>query len=175
MPLLPPRKILFEQCVVKHADALFRVAYRLTGCRDAASELVQETYMAAWKNLDSLKDPEKLKGWMFSILRNQFHKNLRNRPIQHALLESDAILSPDSLSPNTEDDGRQKQIQTALQQLPEKQKMPLLLVTMEGMSIDDAAEILQIPRGTVLSRLHRAKQKLKSMIQRQRDPLGKSE
>lgn len=175
MPLHPPRQQLFEQCVAEHADAMFRVAYRLTGCRDSGSELVQETFLAAWKSLDSLNDPEKLKSWMFSILRNQFHKNLRKKKIKQTILDSDSILAPDPTSVDQQRLDTTEQIQSAVQQLSDEHKMPLLLVTMEGLSVNEAAEILQIPRGTVLSRIHRAKQKLKTMIERQSDAIGFTE
>ena len=151
----------FQQCVDDHADAAFRVAFRLLGNRDRAEELVQETYVQAWRSLNSLKDPQKIRSWLFAILRNQYAKSLRsNRPVFP--LESEPIQQAER-SPDVEE--AQELVQQAIQQLDEEHRLPLLLVAMEGMSAEDAGETLGIPRGTVLSRLHRARQKLKMILE----------
>ena len=67
----------FEECVSTCAESMYRVAFRLTGNQTLASELVQETYLNAWKSLDSLKDNNRMRSWMFSILRYQYTKLLR--------------------------------------------------------------------------------------------------
>ncbi len=165
MPIDEPLRRLFESAVDEYADSMYRVAYRLTGCRDAAGELVQETYMQAWRNLTTLSDRSKIRGWMFAILRNQFSKqrqrSQRYRPLTEPLASE--LVRADRQTPTDQ----QEMVQSAISQLDDDHKLPVLLVSMEQMSVDSAAEVLGIPRGTVLSRLHRARQKLKDILERQ--------
>lgn len=156
----------FEQCIEQCADSLFRVAFRLTSNRTLASELVQETYLNAWKNIHSLKDKTKLRSWVFSILRNQYTKILR--------AEKKAATTHDSLeqfvaneNTSSQRDEAVDRVQSAIGQLDDNHKLPILLVSMEGLSVDEAATILDLPRGTVLSRLHRGRQKLKAILSRE--------
>lgn len=157
----------FEECVETCADSLFRVAYRLTGNRTLASELVQETYLSAWKSIHSLKDPERMRAWMFSILRNQYTKLLRKekREKQNAFIVEHIHEVSKLETPRDETTDR---VQAALAMLDEKHKVPVLLVSLEGLSVDEAAKVLDVPRGTVLSRLHRGRQKLKEILSRDR-------
>ena len=151
----------FEQCVREHADSLYRTAYRLMGREELASELVQETYCQAWKNLSQLKSPAKMKSWVFTILRFQYTKFLTREKRQHRQsleVADEPYVSNPAGTVHTDD------IQEALKSLDENSRLPLLLVTMEGFSVQEAAKILEIPRGTVLSRIHRAKQKLKQRL-----------
>lgn len=152
----------YEDCVELCADSLYRVAYRLTGNPTLANELVQETYLNAWKNLNSLSDPQKMRSWMFSILRNQYTKLIRKES-RAASTSEQALEAPARPEPDT---AISETIQSAIAQLDPKHRMPVLLVSMEGLSVDEAATVLEIPRGTVLSRLHRGRQKLKELLVR---------
>lgn len=156
------RRRLYEQCVEEHSASLFRVAFRLTGSPDRANELVQETFLCAWKDLPKLKDESKIRGWMFSILRNQNSKLFRKRFRENEL--TDSMLENLAEQPAGREPDFQRQFQEAVGRLDEDHKLPLLLVAMEGLSVDVAAETLGIPRGTVLSRLHRGRQKLKAIL-----------
>ncbi len=156
-------KRLFEQCVEQHADSMYRVAFRLTGCRELASELVQDTYLNAWKNIGSLNDVDKMKSWMFAIMRNQYTKLLRQLPKSRQMTE--LVIENLGVPAETNDyQSDQQLVQAALQQLNDDHKLPLLLVSMEGMTVDQAATVLELPRGTILSRLHRGRKKLKSIL-----------
>jgi len=158
------RRELFEQCIETCADSMYRVAYRLTGDSTLATDLVQETSLAAWKSLDSLRDPARIRSWMFSILRNQYSKLVRQEKRTPTAIETIEDM-PENESQDKQE--LQQTVQLSISQLPEKHRMPLLLVSMEGFSVDEAAEILQIPRGTVLSRLSRARDKLKLILKQQ--------
>ncbi len=166
----PEARRQFEECVDRCADSLFRVAYRLTGNRTLASELVQETYLSAWQSIDSLKDPDRIRPWMFSILRNQYtkllHKEKRHVPTTHDL--------SDGSTPEPTDGDAVDRMQAALSVLDEKHKLPLLLVAIEGMTVEEAARVLDTPRGTVLSRLHRGRQKLKEILSRDKTRTSQS-
>ncbi len=156
-----PRK-LFEACVESCADSMYRVAWRLTGNSSAAEDLVQESYSQAWQKIDSLRDHSKMRSWMFAILRNQYLKAIRKkRPV--ASPEVDLIV--DRRCDKTEEYENADIVQRALEELDENQRLPILLVSMEGMSVDEASEILDIPRGTVLSRMHRGRKRLKEIIE----------
>ena len=157
-------KRLFEQCVDEHADSLYRVAFRLMGSRELAEELVQETYLNAWRNISSLRDSKKLKSWMFAVLRNQYGKLVRRVTKNRR----QSVQNIDELAAPSDDSNALAQfaLRSALQELNDDHKLPLLLVAMEGMTAQQAAEILEIPRGTVLSRLHRGREKLKEILNR---------
>lgn len=153
---------VFEDCVEACADSLYRVAFRLTSNKTLASELVQETYLNAWQNLGSLQDPKKMRSWIFAILRNQYSKLIRKEsraPVTSRLAEP-VVTGPEQ---------REEQaglVQSAIDELDDKHKLPILLVSMEGLSVEEAAGILDLPRGTVLSRLSRGREKLKQILLR---------
>ena len=152
----------FEECVQQCADSLYRVAYRLTGNRTLALELVQETYLNAWKSLPNLKDSNKMRSWLFAIMRNQFSKLLHKEKRNAQTIEQiDSISAPPESDNDTTD-----RVQTALQSLDDIHRLPVPLVSLEGMSVEEAAGILDVPRGTVLSRLHRGRSKLKEILSR---------
>lgn len=154
---------LFEECVESCADSLYRVAFRLTSNRTLASELVQETYLNAWQNLGTLRHPERMRSWMFTILRNQYSKLIRKETKSPS---TNIDTEPVAAGPEPGSD-HSDAVQSAIQQLDENHKLPILLVSMEGMSVDEAAGILELPRGTVLSRLSRGREKLKQILIRE--------
>jgi RNA polymerase sigma-70 factor, ECF subfamily len=158
---------LFELAVDENADAMFRVAYRLTGERDWATELVQETYLQAWQGLESLREPSRLQSWMFGILHRQYLKQLRRKTrLKFSTFDEGntaEVVTGDAESVVLD---RRERVQQAIQQLSDDHRLPILLVSMEGVSVEQAAEILEWPRGTVLSRLHRGRQRLKEILER---------
>lgn len=167
MPEPPDSRKLFEQAVESHAESMYRVAWRLTGNANAADDLVQETFSQAWQKIDSLKDATKIRSWMFAILRNQNLKAIRRK---NPAASPDVDLVTDHRSGEADNADRADRIdlvQQAVEQLEEDQRMPILLVSMEGLSVEEAAEILGIPRGTVLSRMHRGRKRLKEIIQKE--------
>jgi len=142
---------------------MYRVAWRLTGNSGTAEDLVQETFVQAWQKIDSLRDVTKMRSWMFAILRNQNLKAIRKkRP----------TASPDveSVIDHRGDESQQQEksdiVQAAIEELDEDQRMPILLVSMEGLSVEEASEILGVPKGTVLSRMHRGRKRLKEILSR---------
>lgn len=164
MPDDPDPRELFESCVETCADSIYRVAWRLTGNATRAEDLVQETYSQAWQKIDSLRDPSKMRSWLFAILRNQNLKAIRKKkPV--ASPDVDAIV--DHRVDQLEENETVDIVQRALEQLDEDQRLPIFLVSMEGMSVDEASEILDVPRGTVLSRMHRGRKRLKEMIEKE--------
>lgn len=145
-----------------HADSMYRVAFRLTGDRERADEIVQETFIGAWKGIRGLKEPDKIKNWLFGILRNQFYQSIQRNK---RMLKTEALQDP--VAPDLNPTDLQEQVQLALAELDEEQRLPILLVSMEGWSTEEAAEMLGIAKGTVLSRLHRGRQRLKEILTRE--------
>jgi RNA polymerase sigma-70 factor (ECF subfamily) len=153
---------LLEAAIEAHADSMYRVAFRLTGDRERAEEIVQETFIGAWKGIRGLKEPDKIKSWLFGILRNQFHQSIERK---QRILRTEPLQDTVASDWNTTD--LQEQVQHALAELDEDHRLPILIVSMEGWSIEEAAEMLGIPKGTVLSRLHRGRQRLKEILTRE--------
>ncbi len=172
------RQRQFEGCVDQFHAGLYRVAFRLTGRQAVAVELVQETYLQAWKGLASLRDPEKMRAWLFAILRRQYLKLMR-RPgmilaTDMSIVENGADADAGQWLENlgtvpSEVTNRERRdlIQWALDQLDEKYRFPVLLQLMEGLSVEEISTALELPAGTVLSQLSRGKQKLREVLERQ--------
>jgi RNA polymerase sigma-70 factor, ECF subfamily len=161
---MPPNdqdRLTFEAAVEAFSESLYRVAFRLTGNHHTANELVQETYLGAWKNIAQLKDHTKLRGWLFAILRNQFSKICQRKKVNTSELgEIDAI---PMTHPHSAD--LQETVNEAIQKLDDDLRLPILLVTMEGWSVAETADMLGIPVGTVLSRLHRGRDRLRHYLE----------
>ena len=165
----------FWQLAERHAKLLYNVALRYAGSRYDAEDLVQETFLIAFKQFEALRDERKFKGWLFAILRNTYLKNIRQDSRRKESEYEDGIDYIRALEDTVEhsDAARiyeqkveSKQIQHLLDELPEKHKSPLLLYYMAEMSYQEIAQALDLPIGTVMSRLSRAKQMLKKKILR---------
>ena len=98
----------FEAAVDQFADSMYRVAFRLTGNRELANELVQESYYQAWRSLGSLKDIQKMRSWMFAILRNQYTKQLRSESGWQSMTQGLADRFLGSADGSSEDNLRDK-------------------------------------------------------------------
>lgn len=156
-------KSLFEKLVRDHSKSLYGFAYRLCGSHDTAQDLVQETYYEAWKSIGALKEPAAAKSWIFTILRRRFSRWLRDKrrhPVE--LAEPQVLQEEVDLSPvNFDNDDV---LQRALDSLNPDYKIVFLLVFLKGWSCREAAQHLDIPLGTVLSRIHRTRNYLKAFL-----------
>jgi RNA polymerase sigma-70 factor (ECF subfamily) len=140
---------------------LRRYARALAGDRAAADDLVQDTLERAWAKLHLYRRGTDLRAWMFTVMHNVFVNQLRaSRP--GAQLEDDM---PELSRPARETESLElRDLDRAIRRLPPEQREVLLLVVLEDMSYDEAARTLGIPIGTVMSRLARAREKLRSML-----------
>lgn len=166
---------LFWELAEEHTKFMFNLALRYTGSSYDAEDLVQETYFIAFKQFDQLRDERKFKSWLFTILRNTYLKNIRKDGRSKETEYDDGIDSVVALenmveqievAKSYEEKVESDQIQHLLDELPEKHKSPLLLFYMTEMSYQDIAESLDLPIGTVMSRLSRSKQILKKKLMR---------
>ena len=174
----------FSQMVKVEMDALYGVALRLTGNSANAEDLVAETVIRAWSCIDRLEDRSKWRSWVFRILRNEFISNYRKqsiRPVETSYDEqpggeADSITSllmeqPDEFlnwwaCPEREyiNGLLGDQIRVAISQLPDVFRMTIILINVEGLSYDETAIVLGVPRGTVRSRMKRGRTLLQKAL-----------
>jgi len=164
----PPRRgtdrARYESWVHEYADDLHRLAYRLCGDAATAEELVQETFYHAWKDMRKLRSAEKARPWLLQILRHRYAHWIRDtqrRPPSTESPDTGVTDTPGPADQVTERDA----LQVALNTLEDRFKLPLLLVFLGGMTCQQAAEHLDLPLGTVLSRIHRGRQHLRRAIE----------
>jgi RNA polymerase sigma-70 factor (ECF subfamily) len=142
---------------------LYRYAYRLSGSAADAEDLTQETFCTAQLKMSQLRDPARAKSWLFSILRNAYLHRLRADKHQHFVpVESlnDLAEAPADPLPPVEPE----RLQQALNELPEVFRTPIILYYFEEFSYRDIAEQMDLPIGTVMSRLARAKAHLRCRL-----------
>jgi RNA polymerase sigma-70 factor (ECF subfamily) len=147
--------------IVELIPRLRRYARALAGERAAADDLVQDTLERAWSKLHLYRRGTDLRAWLFTVMHNVYVNQLRAaRPT--APLDEDM---PELALPVRETDMLAlRDLNAAIRRLPAEQREVLLLVALEEMSYDEAATVLGIPIGTVMSRLARAREKLRAMI-----------
>lgn len=151
------------QLVENHHATIYAYAYRLCGRSEDAEDLAQQTFLIAQQKLNQLRDQEKALSWLCQILRSVFLRTrTRKRPFREADLDSEIIESV----PNLEIDDLVDldQIQSALDRVSDSYRTILLMFYFEGLSYKQIAEELQIPAGTVMSRLARAKATLRAKM-----------
>jgi RNA polymerase sigma-70 factor (ECF subfamily) len=160
----PDERDNFREFLLPHFQVIYMSALRLSGNEADAEDLVQETFYSGIKKFHQIKDREKTKYWLFSIMRNLFlkevHKKKNRSEIQFDLvcgrLHDNKNLERDLLI----DEVRGK-IQEVLEALNERLKIPITLFYFEGKSYKEISETLNVPIGTVMSRIARAKVHLK--------------
>ena len=141
---------------------LRRYARALTGARDAADDLVQDTLERAWTKLHLWRGGSDLRAWLFTIMHNVHVNQVRSR--RAAMLPLDEEMADAPVRAVQSDLLEVRDIDTALQRLPLEQRQVLLLVALEHMSYQEAADALAIPIGTVMSRLSRGRERLRSLL-----------
>jgi RNA polymerase sigma factor (sigma-70 family) len=149
------------ESMVELIPRLRRYARALAGDRAAADDLVQDTLERAWAKLHLYRRGTDLRAWLFTVMHNVYVNQLRAaRPV--AQLDEEM---PELSQPARQSDGLElRDLDLAIRRLPPEQREVLLLVVLEDMSYEAAAGTLGIPIGTVMSRLARAREKLRSML-----------
>jgi RNA polymerase sigma-70 factor, ECF subfamily len=171
---MPPDPQAKRDCSsgIEHVDGLYGYALVLTQNRTDAEDLVQETYVRAIRAIGRLRDDSNVKGWLFTILRNIWLNEVRQRRKAPEILDvetdertstlvDESIESPhDVYVANLE----RHHVRTAIQQLPEEARQVILLREWGGLSYQEIATVLDCPVGTVMSRLARARAKLRDLL-----------
>jgi RNA polymerase sigma-70 factor (ECF subfamily) len=151
------------QLVVQHYQAVYGYAYRLSGSVPDAEDLTQQVFLIAQQKLAQLQRVESAQAWLYAILRNCFLKACqRRRPVPVSSLQLDIETIPADIARDQGiDRGR---LQEGIDQLPPPFRVVLLMFYFEGCSYRQIAEQLDVPIGTVMSRLARAKRYLRSRL-----------
>lgn len=169
-------RVRFEEEALALADQVYRVARRLVGSREEAEDLVQETYARAFRSWSSYTPGTNLRAWLLRILTNlnlDRGRKIQRTPDVQPLEEGDYYLAnkvAESQGEQALDQDKvverlsQDSIVTALSSLPHDFRDVVVLVDIGDFSYADAAQILDIPMGTVMSRLHRGRRLLKQQL-----------
>lgn len=150
--------------------SLRRYARALVGEPAAADDLVQDTLERAWTNAGRFRPDGDLRAWLFSIMHNLRIDGLRRA--QPETLPIEELVTEPPQRAEQEDGLALRDLDAALACLPEEQRAVLLLVALEGLRYEEVAQVLRIPVGTVMSRLSRARERLRASLSEQDTPLS---
>jgi RNA polymerase sigma-70 factor (ECF subfamily) len=172
---------IFEEEFMPQIDALYTFAYHLTYNEEDANDLVQETYMKAYRFIDKYKEGTNAKAWLFKILKNAFINQYRRKSKQPTKVDYEDIAGYQEGDDDTSyADLREEMFQSmmgdevtnAINALPVDFRVVILLCDIEGFTYEEISKILDIPIGTVRSRLHRARNMLKDKLRTYARSLG---
>lgn len=159
---LPGSQREVQRLVDDHYQALYRYAYRLSGCAADAEDLTQEAFCKAQRCFAQLRDAGRAKAWLFRILRNAYLQRVRDDRLPAVSLDVLGDLAEPPAEPLPPVDP--ERLQQALDELPEVFRTPILLYYFDDFSYRDIAEQMDLPLGTVMSRLARAKAHLRARL-----------
>ena len=169
----------FTNDAMQYAPQLFATALRMTRNRSDAEDLVQETFLKGWRAFDSYQQGTNLRAWLFCIMTNTFinkYNSQQRRPQETELDEVEELFlfrrmgafDQSKMSQSAEDQMLElftdDEVKNAIESLPETFRIPVLLSDVEGFSYKEIAEMLEVPIGTVMSRLHRGRKAMQKML-----------
>ena len=169
----------FTNDAMQHAPQLFSTAMRMTRNRSDAEDLVQETFIKAWRSFATYQQGTNLRAWLFRIMTNTYINKYNAQQRKPAETELDDVeelflykrlgaVDQSQLSQSAEDQMlslfTDDEVKKALEELPDQFRIPVLMSDVEGFSYKEIAEILEIPLGTVMSRLHRGRKSMQKML-----------
>lgn len=166
---------VFDGEFMPHIDSMYNFAYRLTFDEDEAKDLVQDTYLKAFRFINSFQEGTNAKAWLYRILKNSFINDYRKKSKQPTKVDYQEVEqfynSEDTPSTATVDlrmettkDMIGDEISNALNSLAIDFRTVIILCDLEGFTYEEMAKILDIPIGTVRSRLHRARNLLREKL-----------
>ncbi|MCQ9208581.1 MAG: sigma-70 family RNA polymerase sigma factor [Omnitrophica bacterium] len=156
----------FEEEIIKHMDSLYNLAFRMTQNRHNAEDLVQETTLRAYRFFYKFKAGTNFKAWIMTILRNVYINEYRKKSKEPTEVEFEDVENFISLPEITgvQEEIFSETIKASIEKLPEEVRTTLTLFYVEGFSYKEIARIMDVPIGTVMSRLHKARQILKKQL-----------
>jgi RNA polymerase sigma-70 factor (ECF subfamily) len=172
----PALRERFEREVLPLLPSLYSAALRMTRNPTDAEDLVQETYLRAYRGFSGFEEGTNLRAWMYRILTNTFINSYRKKQREPVTVQEDDLdewylydkLGESGVEPSAEAEVIRsmpdEDVQKALEALPEGFRLAVLLADVEGFSYKEIAEILGIPIGTVMSRLHRGRRALEKAL-----------
>jgi RNA polymerase sigma-70 factor (ECF subfamily) len=169
----------FTSDAMQYAPQLFSTALRMTRNRSDAEDLVQETYIKGWRSFHTFQEGTNLRAWLFRIMTNTYINKYNAQKRKGTEVELDDVeelflykrlgsIDQSQLSSSAEDQMldlfTDDEVKGALESLPEDFRIPVLLSDVDGFSYKEIAEMLEIPMGTVMSRLHRGRKAMQKML-----------
>ncbi len=159
----------FPRQALEHLDALYNFAIYLTRNPPEADDLVQETYLRAFRFAHRFQTGTHLRAWLFQILRNTFLTFYRLREREAAIADDgvpdwDVPMFHDAPEDSASAMDAHTDLERALSRLPEEFRTVLLLAEVEGMPLEEVARVMSCPVGTVKSRIFRAKERLRGLL-----------
>jgi RNA polymerase sigma-70 factor (ECF subfamily) len=159
----------FEVLVRRHQKAIFNLVYRLLGNYDEAAEVSQDVFLSAFKSIHQFRGEANFSTWLYRIGLNHAstrRKSLNSAQRRQLSLDGTEVIANSTVDPakNLEDKEIQQRVQQALNSLDAEDARIILLRDLQDIPYDEVAEILDLPVGTVKSRLHRARQALKTSL-----------
>ena len=169
----------FTANAMQYAPQLFSTALRMTRNRSDAEDLVQETYIKGWRSFHTFQEGTNLRAWLFRIMTNTYINKYNVQKRKGTEVELDDIeelflykrlgsIDQSQLSSSAEDQMLElftdDEVKNAIESLPEDFRIPVLLSDVDGFSYKEISEMLEIPMGTVMSRLHRGRKAMQKML-----------
>jgi RNA polymerase sigma-70 factor (ECF subfamily) len=166
----------FEVEAMPYLDGMYAAAYRLTRNAADAEDLIQETFLRAYRGFHQFEPGTNLKAWLYRILMNTFINMYRKKQREPQTISEDEVedwylyskIVGGGAEPSAETEVLEKlpdeDVQEALLSLPEQFRTAVLLADVEGFSYKEIAEIMEVPIGTVMSRLHRGRKALEKRL-----------
>jgi RNA polymerase sigma-70 factor (ECF subfamily) len=165
----------FNSETLPFRDQLFKTALRLTRSVEESEDLLQETYLKAFRHYHQFTEGTNLKAWLFRILKNSFINGYRRTKSRPQLLDFDELRDSgdgfEDIGPSTPDpeldllhDELDHDIHDALMALPHHYRMAVLMVDLQGLSYQEVADALEVPIGTIMSRLYRGRKKIEATL-----------
>jgi RNA polymerase sigma-70 factor (ECF subfamily) len=165
----------FSSGQLPYRDQLFKTALRLTRSIEESEDLLQETYLKAYRHYHQFSEGTNLKAWLFRILKNSFINGYRKKKNRPQLLDFDELRDSgdgfDDVFPTTRDPEEEylgqeldTEIRDALMALPHHYRMVILMVDLQGLSYQEVADALEVPIGTIMSRLYRGRKKIERTL-----------
>ena len=169
----------FTTDAMQYAPQLFSTALRMTRSRSDAEDLVQETYIKGWRSFHTFQEGTNLRAWLFRIMTNTYINKYNAKKRKGTEVELDDVeelflykrlgsIDQSQLSSSAEDQMLElftdDEVKNALEELPEDFRIPVLLSDVDGFSYKEISEMLEIPIGTVMSRLHRGRKAMQKML-----------
>ena len=169
----------FTTDAMQYAPQLFSTALRMTRSRSDAEDLVQETYIKGWRSFHTFQEGTNLRAWLFRIMTNTYINKYNAQKRKGTEVELDDVeelflykrlgsIDQSQLSSSAEDQMLElftdDEVKNALEELPEDFRIPVLLSDVDGFSYKEISEMLEIPIGTVMSRLHRGRKAMQKML-----------
>ena len=157
------RTALFNQLAEMYSADLYRYAMWICGNDALAKDVVQETYLRAWKALDQLKDEAAAKGWLLTIVRREYARTFERKVPQFT--DVDSVVLPEDSELEPDDRTEIRLLRRHILGLAPKYREPLLLQTVMGYSCEEIAAELGVSKSAVMTQLFRAREQLKSKLQ----------